>query len=153
MNADESLDEAVVDSNVLVSGVIIRRGIPAQIVDALLLNRFRLLMSDDQRDELFDVFSRPKFVAGYESLVQDHIDFLRFIDLNARFVPVSTTPAFGVRDPDDEAILATALVGRAVFLVTGDHDLLLLAGDPRLGSLRIVTPRQFLTALDPAFER
>jgi predicted nucleic acid-binding protein len=47
----------------------------------------------------------------------------------------------------DERILGAALAGNADFLVTGDEDLLVLAGDPRLGSLRIVTVAAFLAIL------
>lgn len=53
-----------------------------------------------------------------------------------------------VRDPKDEHILAAALGGEADYLVTGDQDLLVLAGDPRLGSLQIVTVAAFMDILD-----
>jgi predicted nucleic acid-binding protein len=52
-----------------------------------------------------------------------------------------------VRDEKDERVLEAALGGRADYLVTGDNDLLVLAGDPRLGALRIVTARAFLELL------
>jgi putative PIN family toxin of toxin-antitoxin system len=44
------------------------------------------------------------------------------------------------RDPDDDAILACALEGRADYLVTGDVDLLELKF---FKGIRIVTPRDF----------
>lgn len=53
-------------------------------------------------------------------------------------------PATKLRDPDDAWILASALPGRADILVTGDRDLLSLAGDV---PLRIVDPRGFWTLL------
>jgi hypothetical protein len=52
-----------------------------------------------------------------------------------------------VRDPKDEQILGTALASDADYLVTGDEDLLELAGDPRLGTLTIVTVVDFLAIL------
>ena len=45
-------------------------------------------------------------------------------------------------------MLATALDGGADYLVTGDKDLFVLAGDEQLGSLRIVTVRAFLDLLE-----
>jgi predicted nucleic acid-binding protein len=45
------------------------------------------------------------------------------------------------RDPDDDLIVATAVVAMADRLVTGDNDLLIL-GEHH--GVRIVTPRQFL---------
>ena len=60
--------------------------------------------------------------------------------------PVCTLPVH-VRDPKDAKILALALGGNADYLVTGDDDLLVLNGDPRLGKLQIVTVHTFLTVL------
>ena len=37
-------------------------------------------------------------------------------------------------------------------MITGDSDLLVLAGDPRLGKLRIVTVAAFLALLDERFD-
>jgi putative PIN family toxin of toxin-antitoxin system len=45
-----------------------------------------------------------------------------------------------VRDPDDEVVLASALQARVDVLVSGDQDLLELAGR---ASLRILSPREF----------
>lgn len=56
-------------------------------------------------------------------------------------------PAVEVRDPDDVAILATAIAGHADHLVTGDADLLVLADEPALVPLRIVTIREMLDIL------
>jgi predicted nucleic acid-binding protein len=52
-----------------------------------------------------------------------------------------------VRDTDDAIILGTALAADADVLVTGDKDLLVFAGDERLGRLSIATPTQFLALL------
>jgi len=49
-----------------------------------------------------------------------------------------------VRDPKDDYLLAHAVLDAADYLVTGDADLLTL--DP-VGSLRIVTPRDFVKIL------
>lgn len=52
-----------------------------------------------------------------------------------------------IRDADDAVILGTALAANADLLVTGDKDLLILAGDERLGRLTIIPPAQFLDML------
>jgi len=59
--------------------------------------------------------------------------------------PRRTVP-LAVRDPKDTMVLAAAL-GNADYLVTGDDDLLVLADDPRLGQLRILTVTAFLNIL------
>jgi putative PIN family toxin of toxin-antitoxin system len=48
------------------------------------------------------------------------------------------------RDPDDDVVLATALSGRADYLVTGDDDLLTLT---RYHGIRILSPREFWAVL------
>jgi predicted nucleic acid-binding protein len=47
-----------------------------------------------------------------------------------------------VRDPDDELVLAGALLGGAEMLVSGDADLLTVA---RESPIRILSPRAFMT--------
>ena len=54
-------------------------------------------------------------------------------------------PAPVSRDPDDDAVLATALAGRAEIIVTGDDDLLVLKA---YQGIRILSPRGFLEFLD-----
>ena len=46
-----------------------------------------------------------------------------------------------VRDPDDAIILASAIAAEAEILVTGDSDLLGIAG--QVEALRIMKPRTF----------
>ncbi len=48
------------------------------------------------------------------------------------------------RDLKDDRYLACALAAGADYLVTGDDDLLALAGEPGLGGLRILPPSAFL---------
>jgi predicted nucleic acid-binding protein len=53
-----------------------------------------------------------------------------------------------VRDAKDEMILASALGGRAEYLVTGDEDLLVLNEAAEIGSLRILRVREFVQQLE-----
>jgi predicted nucleic acid-binding protein len=50
------------------------------------------------------------------------------------------------RDPDDDEVLAAAVIGEAAFIVTGDEDLLVLKTH---GEIRILTPAEFHRTLDP----
>lgn len=49
---------------------------------------------------------------------------------------------FNLRDPADNQILETAVVGKCDFLITGDKDLLSLG---KYNQIQIITPNQFLT--------
>jgi predicted nucleic acid-binding protein len=75
------------------------------------------------------------------------VAFFLLVDaLTTSVEPLEMLP-LAVRDSQDEPILGMALAGRATHVVTGDDDLLVLAGDAVLGDLRIVTPRVFLDEL------
>jgi predicted nucleic acid-binding protein len=62
-------------------------------------------------------------------------------------VPESDPPV-EVRGPDDETVLASAIAAEAEILITGDEDLLDVAG--RAQALRIMTPRTQGKRIKPA---
>ena len=134
---------AVLDTNVIVSGVILRRGAPFAILEAWRSGAFRLVTSGTQRAELADVLNRPKFARDY-GLGRPDIDaILNRLDRDAEHVTPASSVPIQVRDPDDEHILAVAFGGSIDVIVSGDKDLLILAGDARLGSIRVVDPPTF----------
>ncbi|MBI2327099.1 putative toxin-antitoxin system toxin component, PIN family [Candidatus Curtissbacteria bacterium] len=51
---------------------------------------------------------------------------------------------FNLRDPDDNKVLETAVVGKCNYLITGDKDLLTLGGYNRI---QIVAPAEFLSQI------
>lgn len=69
---------------------------------------------------------------------------------HARFTLPATDLPVHSRDPKDDPFLACALAGGCRYPVTGDRELLALAGDPASGTLHIVTPRQFIDHDDSA---
>jgi putative PIN family toxin of toxin-antitoxin system len=94
------------------------------------------------------VLLRPHFAQKYGLTPEEIGAFLVLIATAAHIVtPVATLPV-AVRDPKDEPVLATALGGRADYLVTGDQDLLVLDGTPELGTLRVIAVREFLAILE-----
>jgi putative PIN family toxin of toxin-antitoxin system len=132
----------VVDTNVPISGTIAGSGYPRRVTTAWRTGDALLLMSDHQRAEIADVIARPKIVMAFRLTTETCDDLLGAIDDLAVGVAPEPSP-LEVRDVSDEPILALALTGKAGHLITGDRDLLVLDGDPRIGALRIVTPRSF----------
>jgi len=63
---------------------------------------------------------------------------------NSIIVPIEPLPKPVCRDPDDDAILATAVAAGADLLVTGDKDLLVLS---TFRGIPIVTPAECLARL------
>ncbi|MBA2518228.1 MAG: putative toxin-antitoxin system toxin component, PIN family [Chloroflexia bacterium] len=147
MSAGNAKPRTVVDTNVFVSGMFFPRGKPFALLNAWEREAFRLIITDEQYAELYDVFRRSSLVDRYT--LADEIVRTFFHRLNAadRVQPSAAVP-IPVRDPKDVPILAAAIGGNADYVVTGDKELLVLRDDPRLGRIAIVTIADFLHVLD-----
>lgn len=141
---------AVVDTNILVSGLLRRQGQPRRLLRAWYNGAFTLLVTPTLRAEYERVLARPRLRVRHGLDPAEATALLVLIDLTGVLVTPTLALPLTVRDPNDEMVLAAALGGAADYLVTGDADLLVLAGDPRLGALQIVTARAFLNALPSA---
>jgi putative PIN family toxin of toxin-antitoxin system len=149
MTGSERPWRVVLDTNLLVSGFVSRIGAPYALMQRWYAGDFTIIVTAELRAEYEDVLSRPRLIEKH-GLSQVEIDgFFEALTIDGDTVePLSLLP-IEVRDVKDERVLAAALEDRADYLVTGDNDLLTLAGDPRLGTLRIVTARAFLDFLSP----
>ncbi|WP_263820602.1 putative toxin-antitoxin system toxin component, PIN family [Salinibacter sp.] len=127
------------DTNVLVSGFS-TRGLSADVVRFLLAEHELLtgeVVLDETRRVLTEKFGVPEEKVGeIESLLRRrHVEPVPDPESPASEPPVE------VRDPDDEIVLASAIAAGAEVLITGDKDLLDVAG--QVESIRIMTPRTF----------
>jgi uncharacterized protein len=139
--------KAVLDTNILVSAFLFfeRGGVPVALLRKAAEGRFTLVTCRALLDELEHVLVRdpavrerygytPEMAAAYRALLQ------------VQATVVEPQPPFPrlCRDPDDDVLLATAVLAAADYLVTGDNDLLSLGTYQGIG---IVTPRDFLERL------
>lgn len=131
----------VIDTNVVVSAVLLPRSAPRHAFD-LAAGQGKLLISTATAAELDDVLRRPKFDKYIER--SRRLEFLAaFID-RAEAIEI-IQPVTGCRDPKDDKYLELAVNGRASHLITGDADLLSL--NPFRG-IQIVTPQAFIAAIN-----
>ena len=130
-------ERVVLDSNLLVSGLLLPGSVPGQAFDRA-IHTGEILISEAMLNELADVLSRPKF-NRYVS-IKDREEFLRLLSRVANIVPITYTIQ-ACRDPKDDAVLEVAVNGEAHRIVTGDRDLLSL--DPFRG-IPIVTPAKYI---------
>ena len=134
-------DRIVADTNVLISAALRPQGPPRAVVEAVRSTNGVLLFSDETFTELRSRFHRRKF----DAYVGRQVRAVWLAQLQAVSEWVSIVGAkLGCRDPDDDKLLETALMGQAECLVTGDRDL--LAMSPFHG-IPIVTPGRFLDRL------
>ena len=142
---------AVVDTNLFVSAAILSQGNPHRLFRAWQAATFVVITWHEQQDELVRALRRPR-ITKYGVTEAEIGSLARRLASEATLVvPLEPLP-LPVRDAKDEHILGIALAGKADYLVTGDDDLLVLAGDPRLGDLKMVTAAEFLAIL-AAYER
>lgn len=106
----------VLDTNVLVSGMINPHGAPGRIIDLIREGLVELVVDDRILAEYSEVLNRPKFNAYFH--LSDVRDILVFLTHNAHYV-VSTTQVSDMPDLDDAPFLEVALTA-AVSLVTGN---------------------------------
>ena len=139
--------KAVVDTNLFVSGLILKRGNPYELLEAWRHKAFVLLISDVLQTEIAEVLIRPEIKKKYHLTDQEVKDTLRLLQTDALLTSPAPTLPVALRDPKDEKVLALAIGGEADYLVTGDGDLLSVHGNPGLSGLQIVRPTAFLALL------
>lgn len=135
---------AVLDNNVLVSGLIKRIGAPGRILDSQRRGRFDLVTSAPLLAELQAVLLRPHILKLIHATASEVAAFVAQVRADAIFVVPEVEITAVDRDPADNRVLEAAVTGRADFIVTGDQDLLVLE---RFQDIPIVTPARFLAVL------
>lgn len=137
----------LVDTNVLISFLLKPKegGAVRSIFHAFAADRFTLLLPEWLINELTtSVLTKSRLSKRISMKQLDR--FTKLLRLSAEQIDAIETPIPAMtRDPDDDYVLAYALVGKADYLVTGDKDLLALQG--LLPGLEIVTPAQFVELL------
>ena len=125
----------VLDTNVLVSGLAYPGSVPGRIVTAWRQGGVEVVLSRYILDELTRVLPRLPRVGLTPAQVRDLADSLMFL---ADIVEPEGGHEAALRDPADQPVLQTLIAAKADYLVTGDKDLLALAG-----RYAVVTPAEF----------
>jgi len=131
--------KVVLDTNVLLSGLMSPEGTPRRIVAAWCDGRFDVALSLDQLAEIGRVLEYPKI---RQKLVwnNEQIEFfIKQLYIRAEVLELGSIPVEVPRDAGDAAILATLVIAKADLLVTGDGDLLALRDQ-----YPIETPAEFV---------
>ena len=113
---------AVVDTNIWVSAFLNPRGFPARLVEAGEMGRLTVVLSPPMLDELMDVLCRPRIMKIRRTTAEDAEAFVRSVAEVALLVSVSGDLRL-CRDPDDDVVLETAVVGGARYVVSRDEDI------------------------------
>ena len=135
MNARERV---VVDTNTLISRLLLLVSVPAQAVRQVVAEA-QLLASDATLMELAEVLARSKF--DRYLTVSERQEFLRLFGRVAERIPIIHVVQ-ACRDPKDDKFLELAVNGSAHLIVTGDAD---LRGFHPFRGIDILSPASYLT--------
>jgi len=122
----------VLDTNVLVSGLINPKGVPAKILNLMLNGKIIILYDNRILSEYETVLSRRKFKFKKE-IIDPLIDFIKH---EGSFIAADPLQVI-FKDEDDKMFLEVAKSGDAEYLITGN-----IVHFPN--EQFIVTPREFI---------
>jgi len=134
------MPRAVLDTNVLVSGVI-ASGYSAEILDAARRETIQLVTSSHLLEEFSEVISRRHIARKYPKAAENAeilLDFLRAFAILVAGIPGEEAIS---PDRDDDFVLACAIDGKVDCIVSGDPHLLDLESHR---GIPIWTPKEFV---------
>lgn len=126
----------VLDTNVLISALLFPQGSLFWMREAWQYDIFVPLVSSETSFELVRVLSYSRFNLSNDDLeaaLNTYLPWVESVDVPSGLIVPNP------RDPNDRPFLELALAGNADALVTGDNDLLVLAGG---FPVPIMTPRE-----------
>ncbi|MFA6637133.1 MAG: putative toxin-antitoxin system toxin component, PIN family [Candidatus Omnitrophota bacterium] len=128
--------KVVLDTNVLVSGLLSPGGAPGEIVRMIVSGNIEIIYDARIICEYEEVLKRPKFKIE-KAYVDDIVSFIEHFGRAAAGVPLKSR----LPDIDDEVFLETAVSAKADFLITGNIGHFPAAS--RQGVM-VVTPSEFV---------
>jgi len=126
----------VIDSNVWISALIFG-GQPRRVFEQVVLSGEQIVISAEIISEIRRTLTQkfPDFLPDFEALLGALGQHIRVVQLGAITVKAS-------RDPDDNRVLETAVLGDARVIISGDKDLLVLK---KYQNIDIKAPSDWLT--------
>lgn len=134
---------AVLDANVLVSGLPAASGTLSNLIDQWRAGRLRLVVSQHIIDEVSRAWNKPYWRVRYSPTQVDRA--LALLQQEAEVVPITVQVTGIATHPEDDLVLATAVSAQVDYLATGDKRLQDLSS---YQGLRIVPPGQLLALLE-----
>lgn len=127
----------VLDTNVLVSALLVPGSKPRQALDRT-LREGKVLLSFATLAELYDVLNRKQFRRYIDE--ENARSFVAALARESEWIDVNVQIK-ACRDSKDDKFLEVAVSGRATQIITGDADLLIL--NPFQG-IQVLSPQAFL---------
>lgn len=134
----------VLDTNVYVSGTILARGTPFEVLEAWRQQGYILVTSEAILAEIERVLRYPRIRDRYHISEADIAGLLASLHADALVMSGTQSIPPICSDPDDDKFLACAVEAQADCIVSGDPDLLILGS---YEGVAILKPHEFLARL------
>ena len=132
----------VLDTNVIVSSLLLPDSIPGRILDRWRAGHFQLIGSWPWLEEIARALTYPKISRRTRMSNDEVLEFVGKLGARSTMVDIEGVHVAVPGDPSDAKILATLISGQGDWLVTGDRALLALAS-----RYPIASPSAFLRTL------
>ena len=136
--------KTVLDTNILISGLIVKGNSPPKIIDYLRLNKFLLITSEYLLWEFQQTVRYPKIRQKYKLAGKEIKEYFQAIKNRSKKIQIQAIPKIISEDFSDNLVLATAIEGKADFIVSGDKHLLNLNSYKKI---KIIKAGKFVNTL------
>lgn len=136
---------AVLDTNVIVSGLKSQKTPPGQILNSWKKKQFTFITSPQLLAEIHEVLLRPAILELLEKTPDEVNAFIKFLIQKTFVTEGKLELNVLINDPGDNMVLACAQEGLATHLVTGNTKDFPFK---EYKGIRILTPKEFLEILE-----
>ena len=133
-----SRPRVVLDTNVLPSALVFG-GRPRQVIELLARGLIDVVISEEILTEM-----RRHVTNKFPAFTDDLVKFEILLEQDSETVRLGSITITLCRDPDDNRIIETAVLGSCNYIVSGDKDLLILK---TYEDIQILKPAEFLEQL------
>lgn len=121
--------KVVLDTNILLSGLMQPNSKPGRIVQAWRDHCFELVLSQFQLDEIGRVLTYPKIRKRLQWNEAEIASFLKQLFMRSVYLGEIDVVAVVPADSNDDLILSAYVIAEADYLVTGDKGIIELHGE------------------------
>ena len=139
----------VLDTNVIVSGMLAPRGAPARILGHWRAGLLTVLVTADILDEYRETLQEPSLARRHKRTKGEIDELMAGFELFAEMVVPSESVVAVPDDPDDDVFVSCGVAGDGRYIVSGDRHLLALR---EYRGIRILSPAAFLALLEAGGE-
>ncbi len=137
--------KAVLDSGILVSAFLAKRGVSAELLHLASQGSFRIYLCDEILEEIRRVLLEYPHIRKKYFYSNRQVAMFRQ-GLRSAVSVVTKVPSIKIvtDDPNDDMVIACAVKAKAQYIITRDEDILVIR---KYKEIKIVSPEEFMEVL------